>query len=104
MSKHTPGPWAVMASDEEWGTYQIGAFCVDVGSMQGTADWYSSPEYFAARDEDEANARLIAAAPDLLAACEAMLSEMVVWEDEHGLHPAATAARDAIAKAKGGEA
>ncbi len=36
----------------------------------------------------------------LLAACEAMLAEMQVWEDEQGTHPAAVMARYAILAAK----
>jgi|LakMenE01Jun11ns_1017448.scaffolds.fasta_scaffold9873145_2 hypothetical protein len=63
---------------------------------------YTSPHEIPYSDGLQiADARLIAAAPELLAACKEMLSEMMVWEDAHGIHPAATLARAAIAKAEG---
>ncbi len=65
MSAHTPGPWrlvtrgrnrktALRAADDRW---------------LATFDQMTQP-----REEMEANARLIAAAPDLLKACELALS------------------------------
>ena len=52
----------------------------------------------APRDERDANARLIAAAPELLAA----LVALVPWLEEQG-HGGAVTARRAIAKATGGK-
>ena len=88
-SKHTPGPW--MVADD----------CVRVITMP-TADDYQiahcdagafSPDY----EECAANATLIAAAPDLLAALEGLLP---MWES--GIkEPWIEAARAAIAKATG---
>ncbi|WP_041862712.1 hypothetical protein [Bordetella petrii] len=55
----------------------------------------------------EANARLIAAAPELLDALESLLPMLADWHDEFPDHvgdkegPAIKAARAAIAKAKG---
>ena len=78
MSKHTPGPWEI----EEH--YHFGY------------RWISGPQHsqlaqvvWCMEDEDrspecEANARLIAAAPDLLAACEAAF-EWVNSLDEFGV-------------------
>lgn len=41
-----------------------------------------------ARAEDIARARLIAAAPDLLEACQGMLSDLKSWRDNpHGFNP-----------------
>lgn len=57
MSKHTPGPWEARKDDEGvWGVVHDGAFLTtafppDLGMVPGT---------------EEANARLIAAAPELL--------------------------------------
>ena len=51
MSKHTPGPWE--AKEDEyghWGIYASGGECIAITEER----------------EDEANARLIAAAPDML--------------------------------------
>lgn len=59
---HTPGPWCVVAADNE-----VVAGDVCVASAPG---W---PRDGANDDEREANLHLIAAAPDLLAACRAFL-------------------------------
>ena len=53
-----------------------------------------------AQTQEQANARLMAAAPDLLRVCEALL----VWERDgtpSGMNDALDLAHDAIAKAKG---
>lgn len=94
MSKHTPGPWALDDNGHDIRTHEdywpIG--CAD-GNLIA---------YVAHTDDvmGEANARLIAAAPDLLAACEALLNEArqffpMVCGD------AITEAEAAIAKARG---
>ena len=99
MSTHTPGPWTLKY-----------AHCGDVGIK---ADGGLIAECFCdIRRADEhstaeagANARLIAAAPDLLAALQGMCSVWVTvcnskgWEPEHMSQY--TDARAAIAKAKG---
>lgn len=59
MSKHTPGPWIVGVSyDKGWPVFRL--------SQLGST--LSGPG-----TEVDANANLIAAAPDLLAACELAL-------------------------------
>ena len=93
-TKHTPGPWTVenasdrmlwvgalrVPDDERYGLHTI-ITGIDIEDL--------TPE---ARAKKEADANLIAAAPDLLAACEALLA---------GSSKAAPLARIAIAKAKG---
>lgn len=94
---HTPGPWTVTGKDsfQDW---QIQA-----GQESGYAMICTTLPYV---DNPEANARLIAASPDLLAALEA--------HQAHGFgvpisdHPEAVAQRKiyaqiaaAVAKAKG---
>ena len=83
MSKHTPGPW------ELWGT-------------ASPSQVIAAENYFVAQTlgrNDEANARLIAAAPDLLVACKELLE---VWEEAPAYgHASAVKARAAIAKAEG---
>ena len=69
-TKHTPGPWTVHDS------YGL---CVSVDNhLVAELDWNPRdggplPPYA----ENRANARLIAAAPDLLAACKAMLTNRI---------------------------
>ena len=80
MSEHTPGPWTPYGLD--W------RMVVDKDS-----------EVIADVRTHDADARLIAAAPDLLAALEALMTEAcddIAHQDEH-----TEAAEAAIAKAKG---
>ena len=96
-SKHTPGPWT-----QGWS--KSGIDCVWL-------DGKTEPEIGMGDDDEwidcgtEANARLIAAAPDLLNALEAVLNEFAKdghgGEFEDGEHPYVDAARAAIAKATG---
>lgn len=62
--KHTPGPWTSLFSQEE-GAYLI-----------RTKDHYIATTNCNTSD-DEVNARLIAAAPELLKACECLLDRYV---------------------------
>ena len=65
--KHTPGPWTVEPSMDLWGHYIIQE------AYDQTEDSEDSFEI------DEANAKLIAAAPDLLEACQWALA----WLEEY---------------------
>ncbi len=67
--KHTPGPWAVQAQDLYAPIWVVAPepdfrFVAKMGSQMGTHD--------VPQNEDAANARLIAAAPELLAALKKM--------------------------------
>lgn len=94
-TKHTPGPWAV---DDD------GDVCIsDLERLIAAVD---RRNVTLRKDEAAANAALIAAAPDLLAACEALAeAQQRADAGEHvgfGLYvDAVDAARAAIAKAKG---
>ncbi|MFY4013984.1 hypothetical protein ACOTJS_19410 [Achromobacter xylosoxidans] len=100
---HTPGPWTLETVRTASG------FCHKVGPFPGRredhpprhaclyADYPS--ESNPADQELLANARLIAAAPELLQALEGLLAVSVDTTPEELL--AMMAARDAIAKAKG---
>lgn len=91
MSKHTPGPWSHQYSNSD---------------SSGGGQWYevSAPTWFpynaSAQDEEtaEANARLMASAPDLLEALEAFVDGVVPEDPNNTLW---VEARAAIAKAKG---
>ena len=69
MSKHTPGPWKQYGqevfSDDKNETF-----------ICNTPEWLDDPSY----DEQIANARLIAAAPELLAALKAMRNRLAYAE------------------------
>lgn len=88
-TKHTPGPWRVVPSNgvafDEW--------LVEVASDEfltpGIAEVY-----------EKADAALIAAAPDLLAALEAAHGYLVIFGTDQ-LEHVRSVCRAAIAKAKG---
>jgi hypothetical protein len=97
MSKHTPGPWKA----KKW----VGTDLYDDPDRPfvevGNVHWSPKNWKPAAAIKQTANARLIAAAPELLEALENLLK---VHEGEGGTqHNAADMARAAIAKAKGEE-
>lgn len=86
---HTPGPWAIEEGDRE--THIVGGEAI----LAYCPDWPCAPQ------EQEANARLIAAAPQLLEALEAL---MEFADNGTPIHPGALVvndARAAIAKALG---
>ena len=108
-AKHTKGPWEV----GEWITSQshavyklihgvgrnVSAVCVYGARKDGT----KSGKRNVSVEECDANARLIAAAPDLLAACEARIDE---WHADsrnftRNEPPSLTLMRAAIRKAEG---
>ncbi len=105
MASFTPGPWEV----ESWRS-GFAANVAIVGSDRSsggtcTVCWIGANR---TSGENEANARLIAAAPDLLAACEALVSWIatkpsdLIWEQEkESEQPAFDQAVGAIRKARG---
>jgi hypothetical protein len=94
-TQHTAGPWAIELDDEN-GATDISLLVY--GDQKGIAQVYDSWD-----DSDDnvseglANAHLIAAAPSLLAACEAALARVrhMSWGEVKQLS-------NAIAEAKGG--
>ena len=110
MSGHTPGPWEQSHRKGCDGVYEVFRTQVypasDPDNTIATLHWHSvkTDEGFAT--DREANARLIAAAPDLLAALEDALD---AWETHNKTGDGMQGhwesdARAAIAKAKGGAA
>jgi hypothetical protein len=99
---HTPGPWDVWPEEQFWtGDYRVGTF--DEGKFTEVA--FCDTE----RAEVKANARLIAAAPDMFDALQAHDDYMTIHyhdPDSEALHPDAAAnwkrVRAAIARAKSG--
>ena len=100
MTAHTPGPWFIGTdfSDQGRHIYAKQMVCDDDGE-----EWHP---LIASTDDDErlidwqANARLIAAAPDLLEALQTLVQMSEAFANElHEGHPDVVAARAAIAKA-----
>lgn len=100
-AKHTPGPWATAVDIASLdGLTPSGSLCVTSETKQpgmrgnvGCVCVVSPPSN--TTDEDQANAHLIAAAPDLLAACKASLEEK-----QFHSHGTVKMLCDAIAKAE----
>lgn len=92
MSKHTSGPWRTHLTDD---TLVIDAVGVPVATMDGN---YIDGSH----SNIEANARLIAAAPDLLEALEKILvSDREGYPNCNLFSDDLARAKAAIAKAKG---
>lgn len=97
MSAHTPGPWRVVKGDngdaDGWNVHHELGWPHDVSQVAETSDY----PYFAIKNE--ADAHLIAAAPDLLEALKKVI------ENHCGLErifcSTCTPARRVIAKAEG---
>lgn len=98
-TKHTSGPWEIDGKYvQQAGQNEVAICDVMVMDEGGPTGWYRGPI-------TQANARLIAAAPELLSALEQMLA---VFVDDPLTHQytsgtAADAARAAIAKARGAQ-
>lgn len=94
--RHTPGPWQV--AEPHKGYVQV------IGNIDGDANDDGSLRVIYTHvcdvidnDDETANAHLIAAAPDLLAALESVIGE---WREGYGLN-CVEQVRSAIHKAKG---
>lgn len=86
--KHTPGPWKVSPTSHHAHDYRI-------DGPDGLMDFDA--------DEARANARLISAAPDLLAVCQRMLREIEFGgTNATAIRCMIEDAKAAIAKAEGG--
>lgn len=102
MSAHTPGPWTDESGDgSKWGVFDADGRAVALAQqiVSLRADVYQA--------ERTANARLIAAAPDLLAACKSFVEyEKAMDSGDHvggmlAYSQFSREAREAIAKAEG---
>ena len=126
MLKHTPGPWSYIGDDDgDFVVFAGGEFVCNIGESPFAAVSEYPETTIVAFDTDQANARLISAAPDLLEACRELLSEAVIlsedylecfddYADDAAIQgwdkarwkralAAAKKAKAAIAKAEGGE-
>jgi hypothetical protein len=104
--KHTPGPWGqenAMSSDHEAIRYITGPDCEDVATVH-QKKLYGTNEYMS-QETALANARLIAAAPELLEAAIMLLERLEVYHNCGRIHEDMVIddARRAIAKVTGVE-
>ena len=91
MTKHTPGPWEIGGSFESTEVFAPAASRVSVARC-GAEEARGGGSYRVSTEEAQANARLIAAAPDLL---EAAIYAAGIFAEKWDLP-----ARDAIAALK----
>ena len=102
MAQHAPGPWAVVP-------YGDGNSLVVHCTEDDRVCFMARPGIAGRMAEIRANARLIAAAPDLLAALRELdaMYRRIAPDDPDGLspdlHPAWKACKAALAKAEGRE-
>ena len=99
QTNHTPGPWSLKMTG--WRTNPFAIYSPRrPGAVACVPSRTSVP-----LDEQDANARLIAAAPELLAVLEGMDEELSLWGadtiETMNLTARLDAIRAAIAKAKG---
>lgn len=94
-TKHTPGPWGI----EQFGSDRMAEVRVD-----GRLACLLHSFHKIATEEDSANLRLIAAAPDLLESLRGLYAAMACYESTPEETLALEYARAAIAKATGGTA
>jgi len=103
MSGHTPGPWLL----QETTVYALNEERIPVNRFTASIDsGWRNAESRISRNEVEANAQLIAAAPELLDAleslkCELILSDVDMDYIESHFRPWLDKAAAAIAKARG---
>jgi len=108
---HTPGPWKAdskpMLGDS---TIKVSANILDREDILKSICWVSPHDW--CKGEQQANANLIAAAPDLLEACKKNVELIEAWMNgifrRNGITwievpTAVSMSRDAIAKAEGRE-
>lgn len=110
QQQYTPGPWDYVASTEHHGPYvtsQFGSDIADCYTMSNLREpsirngGTSKPIHFMAEMAD-ANARLIAAAPELLEALKAVVAQINDYERVNKLSPSPgrTECWDCVAHAK----
>lgn len=98
MNKHTPGPWAAGLTENR----KVPALVVGATSACGFAPLVCHVQS-ADIDIGNANARLIAAAPELLSALQGLLKGIFDGPDEANAAMLVAKARDAVNKATKGK-
>ena len=99
--KHTPAPWRVSSESPRIIKKDYRAIGSDAGFLIASTMGNDNSGFYASEQEADANARLIAAAPELLEALEELITATQHLDQCH--QATADKARAAIAKAKGEE-
>jgi len=104
QAKHTPGPWLTDRNNVHTGQIATVHHCLNNDWVEVWTDKWA--ETGLGEAEQEANARLIAAAPELLDALRSMLVQFnfnTITGIVHDESAVIVKAREAISKATGGE-
>jgi hypothetical protein len=100
VSEHTPGPWVARVFPTAAGGRNSTWILDAIPDQDGKVIANAICQTAASNDDQAANARLIAAAPDLLAACRAFLAQLDylrdLWGDEGVTRTIADKARHAL--------
>ncbi len=96
MTQHTPSPWEINRAARG----DIGVYTRQGATVCKVAQWHGS----LGQATTDANAALIAAAPDMLAALEAIAAETTGYDTEDMIANIQGICRAVITKAKGGAA
>lgn len=105
-AKHTPGPWKYIDATKVAGM-QFAPACVIQSGDKNIArfSWNDNSPWFPTKEESQANARLIAAAPELLEALKGLLADIEDYQRVNNLggenNHWQVISRAAIAKAEG---
>lgn len=97
MGKHTPGPWKIVKDEELPGAYRIDGFYSQIEEAYESNDPQS---VIAMNEEDNANAALIAAAPEMFAALKHAEAAFDARGFSAGLGSVLGTVKAAIAKAE----
>ena len=107
--KHTPAPWRVSNESPRIIKKDYRAIGSDAGFLIASTMGHDNSGFYASEQEADANARLIAAAPELYESLADALADYDNWVSDEDNYPHehlvawAEKARAAIAKAKGEE-
>ena len=106
MSKYTPGPWAIntAGSAKAGQPFKVTEIYVYAPDTQDDVAICADVIDPVTQAPSEANARLIAAAPDMASALRAILFQLTQGEKVFDRDDCITQARNAYAKATGGAA
>ena len=113
-AKHTPGPWVKRKFPTGRGGIPVWWILDSIPDRDGQVIANAICYTAGTNDDADANATLLEAAPDLLAACEALIEMADAWDRHFSEHAKASRwtdsdpdimaqARAAVAKAKGGQ-